>query len=688
MSLSRDINIKPSFMRELHALPSQMGDQVWEKINFLAQNPIPDGRLKKKLNKWDNIYRLRIGDFRLFYSFGGNWIRLLSIRPRKNAYLKNVNYEEPLDLGMDADIADDEELAAGVEHAWTGNNNLSLPQRLPDIITEDWLEQLRIPDEYHGRLINCKTEDDLLLSNVPDYLIERVIDNLFPRPVQEILQQPDFIVFDTNDLIRYKEGDLFGFLLRLDSDQERLVDWALQGPALIKGGPGTGKSTIALYRVRSLLDNFSKQGKSNPKILFATFSEALSRFSKQLLEQLLKNRLHQVEVATADELVLKIAVPHSEKPNFAERNMLKNILERSINAAGKGSVLKKLRADYLLDEFEWVIEGQNLKQLDDYLSANRSGRGIALTGQVRTEVWECYQIFSEALQDQGFFSLSGMRCKALELVKAGIYEQRYDAVIIDEAQDLTPASLALLAELSQTSKGIYLTADASQSIYYSGFSWNEVHERLLFRGRAINLRRNYRTTREISEAAAQFMSFSSEGDPESLALRSIQSGPQPLLFSYDSEGEQAQLIVKFIKQMSRHLRLKASSAAVLVPSSAIGKDLAMAVSNEGLPCKFMRGTQLDLQSDEVKVLTLASSKGLEFPMVCIAGLNKKSFPRLSDPVEEAEIAELMKVARRTLYVGMTRAMRGLMVLYYGKGPSALIKELNTQHWFTGSYKNK
>lgn len=674
-------------MRELHALPSQMGDQVWEKINFLAQNPIPDGRLKKKLNKWDNIYRLRIGDFRLFYSFGGNWIRLLSIRPRKNAYMKNVNYEEPLDLGLDVDICDDEELAAGVEYGWSTHYNQSLPQQLPNVITEEWLAQLRIPDEYNNQLINCKTEDDLLLSSVPDYLIERVIDNLFPRSVQEILQQPDFIVFDTNDLIRYKEGDLFGFLLRLDSDQERLVDWALQGPALIKGGPGTGKSTIALYRVRSLLDNFLKEGKTNPKILFATFSEALSRFSKQLLEQLLQNRMQQVEVVTADEVVLKIATSCTEKFNLAERDTLKNIIESSIDTAGRGSIFEKLRADYLLDEIEWVIEGQNLKNLDEYLSANRSGRGIALNEFLRTEVWECYQIFSDALQDQGFFTISNLRCKALEIIKSGTYKQRYDAVIIDEAQDLTPSSLALLAELSQTSTGIYLTADASQSIYYSGFSWKEVNERLSFRGRTLSLRRNYRTTREISEAAGQFMISTSEGDPESLLLRSIQSGPQPLLFSYETKEEQSKLIVKFIKQMSRHLRLKASSAAILVPSSAIGKELAIAVSDAGLPCKFMRGAQLDIQSDVVKVLTLASSKGLEFPVVCIAGLDKKSFPRIPDPVDEVEIKEIMKITRRTLYVGMTRAMRGLMVLYNGRAQSSLIKELDRKHWFTGNYKD-
>lgn len=681
MNLVRDINIKPSFLREMHALPVQMGDQVWEKINFLAQNPIPDGRLKKKLNKWENVYRLRIGDFRLFYSFGGNWIRLLSIRPRKNAYLKDINYEKPDELGTDTDITDDEELAAGVDYNWLSNNNTSLPQDLPKEITHKWLKQLGIPDEFHELLINCKTEDDLLLSNVPDYLIERVIDNLFPRPVQEILQQPDFIVFDTNDLVRYKEGDLFGFLLRLDSDQERLVDWALHGPALIKGGPGTGKSTIALYRVRSLLENFEKQGKPNAKILFATFSDALARFSKQLLEQLLESKVDLVKVSTADGLVMEITATNS-KHNIADKNILRSILERVVVSFGNTSFIKRLRVDYLLEEFEWVIEGQNLLSLDEYLFANRSGRGTALTGQVRKEVWDCYQIFSDTLRSEGYSSLSSLRCKAFELIRTGVYEKRYDAVIIDEAQDLTPTSLALLAELSRTDKGIYLTADASQSIYYRGFSWNEIHERLQFRGRTVNLRRNYRTTREISEAAAHFMKSSGEGDPESLVLRSIQNGPQPLMFPYDSKEEQAELIVKFIKQMSRHLRLKASTASILVPSSTIGREVADAVTSAGLPAKFMRGTQLNLQSDEVKVLTLASSKGLEFPIVCITGLEKKSFPRFQDEMDEAEIAEVLKVTRRTLYVGMTRAMRGLMVLYSGKSPSILIKQLNEQYWIT------
>ncbi|MDQ0878977.1 superfamily I DNA/RNA helicase/mRNA-degrading endonuclease RelE of RelBE toxin-antitoxin system [Paenibacillus sp. V4I3] len=681
MNLARDINIKPSFLRELHALPTHMTNQVWEKINFLAQNPIPDGHLKKKLVKWDDVYRLRIGDYRLFYSFGGNWIRLLSMRTRKNAYQRGISYEEPIELGhdFDADLIEDEEVAAGVEQIWSIEKTIE-SKNLPMSINSEWLEQLNIPNNYHPKLIACKTEDDLLVSEVPDKFIERVIDNLFPRPVQEILQQPDLIVFDSNDLIRYKEGDLLGFLLRLDSDQERLVDWALEGPALIKGGPGTGKSTIALYRVRSLLDHYKKQGKSNLKILFTTYTDALARFSNQLLEQLLQDRIHHVKIETADELANQIVQMFDPKLPIADRGQLKVILEESLRKVGQETIFEKYRSDYLLDEFEWIIAGRNMKEMNEYLEVTRNGRGIALNGKAREAVWKCYQIFSDALANNKVTTIFHVRSRAYELVRSGLYQEKYSAVIIDEAQDLTPVTLSLLSELAVSNKGIYLTADASQSIYYKGFSWSEIHNRLQFRGRAINLRRNYRTTKEISEAATQFLKQTSSGDPESLMSRSAQSGPQPLLFGYDSKEEQIQYIVKFIRQMSKHLRLKASSAAVLVPSSSIGKEIAEDLTKAGLPSRFMRGAQLDLQSEQIKVLTLASSKGLEFPIVCIAGIEGRAFPKLTVQLEEEDYLEELKNTRRTLYVGITRSMRGLLLLYSKKNPSRLVQELDAEYW--------
>lgn len=70
-------------MREIQAYPSDNTAQLWEKINYLVDNPIPDGKLKKKLHAHDGVYRLRVGDYRLFYKFGKSWVSLLGLRRRQ-----------------------------------------------------------------------------------------------------------------------------------------------------------------------------------------------------------------------------------------------------------------------------------------------------------------------------------------------------------------------------------------------------------------------------------------------------------------------------------------------------------------------------------------------------------------------------------------------------------------------------
>src|SRR5260370_16813847 len=102
--------------------------------------------------------------------------------------------------------------------------------------------------------------------------------------------------------MRYKQEELLGFLLKFSPEQERFVSWAIKatGPTQVKGGPGTGKSTVALYRVRSLIEKLRRQGLSEPRILFTTYTNALIHFSEQLLQQLLREAARFVEVQTSD----------------------------------------------------------------------------------------------------------------------------------------------------------------------------------------------------------------------------------------------------------------------------------------------------------------------------------------------------------------------------------------------------
>lgn len=55
-------------------------------IDALAENPYPDG--VKKLVGFDDLYRVRVGDWRIVYSVQGNrlLILVLEISPRGGAY--------------------------------------------------------------------------------------------------------------------------------------------------------------------------------------------------------------------------------------------------------------------------------------------------------------------------------------------------------------------------------------------------------------------------------------------------------------------------------------------------------------------------------------------------------------------------------------------------------------------------
>ncbi len=475
MSAVRELSIKPSCTRELYGFPSKLMQQLWEKVNMLVQNPIPDGKLKKKIKSKKDLYRLRIGDYRIFYTFGDQWVCLLGIRPRKEDYKNTPSYVEPCEIPAEMNFDEDdfsEEPVRSIDfNHWYVKKTEKPETPLPYRITKEWLEELKIPPGYQEVLINCKTEEELLDLTIPEDIILRVLENQLHPHLDEVIQQPDLAVLDTRDLIKYKEGDLIGFLLRLDAEQEKLADWALKGPTLIKGGPGTGKSTIALYRIRSILDTAVRSGGTCPKILFTTYTNALIKFSVQLLEQLVGDKIKHVTVATADKIAGDIVFSRLKDIKIADYRKQREVLDQL-----RESFLKKslnMRSDFLLEEFNWVIEGQNLKTLEQYIKSNRAGRSLALRASARESIWHLYNAMINQLNKDGFYTFGQIRVLAHEMICEGTYNEKYDFVLIDEAQDLTPVSLSLLVEICKSKEGIFLAADAGQSIYSRGFSWSE-----------------------------------------------------------------------------------------------------------------------------------------------------------------------------------------------------------------------
>ena len=400
---------KPSFLNDLLAIPNKMARQVQRKVEELRLDPLPDGQHKKKVRSQSKpIYRLRAGDYRVFYAFGEGWIWLLGLRKHHEGYDEDV-WSAPTPAAPLPAAPTDGLLLEVTPNDPAPDPPVLLLQRplapretLPRPVTAEFLAELRIPEKFHRDLLACTDADALLAAPVPQEVLGRVLDTLFEQPVEAVLQQPDLIVAESEDLIRFREGriGLEDFLLRLDPEQEKKVDWALKGPVLIKGGPGSGKSTLALHRVRALLDCATPGGQPAFQILFATFTNTLVSFSRQLLMRMLgAKRIRQVTLDTADRLARRIVLRHGgiggeivtdRQTREALRQARADLLppgDVSPEIDVRREVLGKLGDNYLLDEFTWVIEGRELQSRGAYLQAERGGRGLGLTQREREVVW-------------------------------------------------------------------------------------------------------------------------------------------------------------------------------------------------------------------------------------------------------------------------------------------------------------
>ena len=688
---------KPTFTNQLLGLPRAEVPHILEKVELLRDAPQPDAKNKKRLQHYKgSVYRIRAGNYRIIYTFGDGWVALLGVDNRKDVYEGDQLLAEGPGFNV-AGLPEFEELLAPAPTPEANRSprkqTRSAENDLPGKINNELLERLRVPEEWGPALVSCKSIDDLLAANVPDVIRDRVFDVVTSADYDRVLQQPSFATGDVGDLLRFVEGELVDFLLKLDREQEKFVDWALNGsgPTLVKGGPGTGKSTVALYRARSILNALRASGNEQPHVLFTTYTNALVASSRQLLRRLLGSDADLVTVQTADSLAIEIVASVDDKPHLIDAGGLRTCIKEALDTAvfdgnalerrAQVRTIERLTPDYLVEEIGSVIHARDLTTLDDYLAASRAGRQVPLNATQRTAVWRVHQAFERALTRRGQLTWQQLRQRAAQIVRGDVWTTRYDAVIVDEAQDLDATVLRMLVDLCRTPDRLFVTADANQSIYGSSFRWKDVHSDLRFQGRTGILRQNYRSTQEIDRAASSYLQ-SAELDDEFPPTTYVQTGPVPAVRAVISAYDETQLLLRFLGGAARELRLGIGACAVLVPTETVGRAIAGRLRDGGLDAEFMPGRELNLERHAVKVLTLKSAKGLEFPIVTLAGFVDGYVPHAPRNASAEETDETLLRDRRTMYVAMTRAMRALLVVTPAEHASLLFTGFDDTLWNT------
>jgi superfamily I DNA/RNA helicase/mRNA-degrading endonuclease RelE of RelBE toxin-antitoxin system len=690
-----------TFDAQLRTLSVDAQAQVLDKIQYLAIDPAPGNKAKKRLvGHKNNICRIRSGDYRVVYSYGNKHVSLLGVDHRKDVYRKQVWTGLIDDPEFLEDFVPDEELVEETqtitsrakqrhggdywdEDALRTEASRNLPRRLD----ADFLSLLKVPAEHHAKLAGCQTMDDLIAVDIPEETRTDIFDCIATPNYDQVLARARFRVESIEELRRMLEGELIPLQLSLDPEQERFVTWALagSGPILLKGSPGTGKSAVAVYRAHSLLRSLKSIGNAEPRILFASYTSALVNSARAMLDALMGDEAGLIEVCTADELVRRLCATH-DHPCTQIKNEQREVhiyqarehLLRELPSAAQA--IANLSSPYLAEEIDTVIVARNLESEEDYLTVPRTGRRRPLGDEQRVAIWRLYELSEREAHRRRQESYAQSRRRALRGVLGGWPVAQYDGVIIDEAQDLDPTVIRLLLRLAKSPDRLFLTADSNQSIYGSGFRWKDVHADLRVRGRTSILRRNFRSTRQIAAAAEPVLVGAELDDEGGQDQEYVRSGPLPVVIRATDLASEEAAIAQYLRETTRAMRVGYASCAVLVRHQERGKRLAKRLREAGIPAEFLVRNKLRLDQAGVKVTTFHSAKGLEFPIVAVAGLDSAEG---NDQEPEGGNEERRDQNQRALYVALTRAMFALLVVLPNQSPPGLARIGGTA-WLEGA----
>lgn len=531
-----------------------------------------------------------------------------------------------------------------------------------------------------------------------------------PEPVdtedfQAAAERPATMVTTTDEALREAlEGEDFGrWKVFLHPTQSKLVERDYSGPARVGGGPGTGKTIVALHRVKHLVEQLPP-GRNKP-VLLTTYNKNLAAdLRTRLVELGGEELLSRVEISHVDQLALRVV--REAEPGNAKQTVDDNQVLREWRAMLDELGETKWDAEFLHDEWTQVILGQAVSSRTEYFRARRAGRGRNIARAERAEIWQLAEKFTQRLDRLGrqTWAQVAERAARLEMEReqriraverqrdeaggldnihlqdgsAGWLRHRYRHIVVDEAQDLRPGHWKMLrAMVAHDRNDIFLVGDTHQRIYNNQVTLGSLG--INIRGRSAKLTLSYRTTRQILGSALGVLEGESfddlDGNQETLAgYRSVLNGAPPALHpSRDWESEREEIA----ELISSWNDIPLEQIAICVPTNAMAQEVAVTLAQSGIRAIEI-GPDGPRGDEGVHIGTMFRFKGLEYQRMIIAGVSEGLVPRSTviglQRTDALRYRRELQRARSLLFVAATRSRDSLAIFWHGK-PSRFLAPL-------------
>lgn len=448
--------------------------------------------------------------------------------------------------------------------------------------------------------------------------------------------------------------------------QSKLINRDWNGPVRVLGGAGTGKTVVAMHRAKWLAEQFVTE--RDRKVLLTTYTKNLAADIEYNLKNICSTEvMRKIEVINLDAWVKRFLYQQGYEIKLAFNEKQKNeIWEQAL-------ILKPDSPDlpdsFYFEEWEKVIQPQNVSTMADYFKARRIGRGVRLDRSMRKAAWPVFENYRLGLNDAGLKETEDAYRDAVSLISTKGIQLPYRSVIIDEAQDFGLNAFKLIRHMVEEQKNdLFIVGDAHQRIYGSKVVLSHCDIKIV--GRSHKLRINYRTTEQIRHSAVAVLkgiAFDDldNGVDEQKGYRSLMSGEVPLIQCFSNANEEANFIVESLKALTPEEQAK---TCITARRHADIERYSAILTEAGIPYyKVDHNTLDDAHHEGVRLATMHRVKGLEFDTMYVAGVNDGVLPlAVVDSDDPTIIREHEQRERSLLYVAITRAKRFCSISGFGK----------------------
>lgn len=372
------------------------------------------------------------------------------------------------------------------------------------------------------------------------------------------------------------------------NDRQQEAVYHTEGPLLILAGAGSGKTRVLTHRIAYLI---GEKGVNPWNILAITFTNKAAQEMRERVDRIVGFGSESIWVSTFHSACVRILRRYIDRigfdNNFAiydaddQKTLMKDICKR-LNIDTKVYRERSLLAQISHAKDEMITPDEmEMNAGSDFNQKKVAG---------------VYREYQAALRKNNALDFDDLLVKTVELFQncgdiLESYQERFKYIMVDEYQDTNTVQFKLISLLASRYENLCVVGDDDQSIYkFRGANIGNIlgFERVFPNAKVIRLEQNYRSTKNILNAANEVIANNTERKPKRLWTDN-EEGNMVQFRQFLNGFEEAEYVVGEISREHREGKYHYRDCAILYRTNAQSRLFEEKCLLANIPYKIVGG---------------------------------------------------------------------------------------------------